>query len=83
MSQPARRQLFVTTALPYGINTVSLFGHVFLVMLPAKLAAEAAGSPDPARVAWQAGLAATLGSGIVEGVGRAEDADVLEHLAKA
>ena len=29
-------------ALPYGINTISLFGHVFLVMLPAKLAAEAA-----------------------------------------
>src|SRR5689334_22286443 len=26
-------------ALPYGINTVSLFGHVFLVMLPARLAA--------------------------------------------
>src|SRR4029079_19702803 len=24
-------------ALPYGINTVSLFAHVFLVMLPAKL----------------------------------------------
>src|SRR4029453_17581911 len=23
-------------ALPYGINTVSLFAHVFLVMLPAK-----------------------------------------------
>ena len=32
-------------ALPYGINTVSLFAHVFLVMLPAKLAAEAAGAP--------------------------------------
>src|SRR5262249_54286782 len=28
-------------ALPYGINTVSVFGHVLLVMLPAKLAAEA------------------------------------------
>src|SRR5262245_43619557 len=26
-------------ALPYGINTVSLIAHVFLVMLPAKLAA--------------------------------------------
>lgn len=53
-------------ALPYGINTVSLFGHVFLVMLPAKLAATAAGAPDPARVAWLAGLAATLGSGLIE-----------------
>ena len=29
-------------ALPYGINTVSLFAYVFLVMLPAKLAAKAA-----------------------------------------
>ena len=27
------------TALPYGINTVSLFAHVFLVMLPIKLIA--------------------------------------------
>lgn len=53
-------------ALPYGINTVSLFGHVFLVMLPAKLAAEAAGEADPARIAWLAGLAATLGSGLIE-----------------
>src|SRR5262250_1385911 len=31
-------------ALPYGINTISLFAFVFLVMLPAKLAAEAAGA---------------------------------------
>lgn len=30
-------------ALPYGINTVSLFAYVFLVMLPAKLAAQAVG----------------------------------------
>jgi adenine/guanine/hypoxanthine permease len=53
-------------ALPYGINTVSLFGHVFLVMLPAKLVAEAAGAADPVRVAWQAGLVACLGSGLIE-----------------
>ncbi|MEM6931726.1 MAG: NCS2 family permease, partial [Myxococcota bacterium] len=53
-------------ALPYGINTVSLFAHVFLVMLPAKFAATAAGADDPARVAWQAGLFACLGSGLLE-----------------
>src|SRR3954451_14669929 len=53
-------------ALPYGINTVSLFAHVFLVMLPAKALATAAGVPDPARVAWQAGLFATLCSGLIE-----------------
>lgn len=56
-------------ALPYGINTVSLFGHVFLVMLPAKLAAEAAGDPDPARTAWRAGLLACIGSGLIEAAG--------------
>jgi AGZA family xanthine/uracil permease-like MFS transporter len=53
-------------ALPYGINTVSLLAHVFLVMLPAKLAAEAAGAADPVAVAWQAGLAACVGSGLIE-----------------
>ncbi len=52
-------------ALPYGINTVSLLSYVFLVMLPAKLAAQAAGAPDPARVAWHAGLVACLGSGVI------------------
>src|SRR6476659_4362231 len=51
-------------ALPYGINTVSLIAHVFLVMLPAKALATAAGAPDPARIAWQVGLCATLGSGV-------------------
>lgn len=53
-------------ALPYGINTVSLFAYVFLVMLPAKLAAEAAGAADPAGVAWRAGLVACVGSGLIE-----------------
>lgn len=53
-------------ALPYGINTVSLFAFVFLVMLPAKLVAAAAGAADPARIAWQAGLAACIGSGVIE-----------------
>lgn len=53
-------------ALPYGINTVSLFAYVFLVMLPAKLAAQAAGADDPIQVAWRAGLVACLGSGLIE-----------------
>jgi AGZA family xanthine/uracil permease-like MFS transporter len=56
-------------ALPYGINTVSLFAYVFLVMLPAKLGAEALGDPDPARVAWHAGLVACFGSGAIELLG--------------
>src|SRR5215475_7920039 len=66
-------------ALPYGINTVSLIAHVFLVMLPAKAAATAAGLPDPARVAWQAGLLATFCSGVIEIVG----AFVAERVRKA
>ncbi|MCK6571616.1 NCS2 family permease [Myxococcota bacterium] len=66
-------------ALPYGINTVSLFAHVFLIMLPAKLAAEAAGAADPVRIAWQAGLVATLASGVIELVGAA----VAERIRRA
>jgi AGZA family xanthine/uracil permease-like MFS transporter len=53
-------------ALPYGINTVSLFAHVFLVMLPAKMLAEQSGAADPVRVAWQAGLLATFATGVIE-----------------
>jgi AGZA family xanthine/uracil permease-like MFS transporter len=56
-------------ALPYGINTVSLFAYVFLVMLPAKLAAQALGDPDPARTAWHAGLVACFGAGVIELLG--------------
>ncbi|MGB5136632.1 MAG: NCS2 family permease [Prochlorococcaceae cyanobacterium] len=56
------------TALPYGINTVSLFAYVFLVMLPVKLSALAAGVGEDQAVtlSWQAGLMACLGSGLIE-----------------
>jgi AGZA family xanthine/uracil permease-like MFS transporter len=53
-------------ALPYGINTVSLFAYVFLVMLPTKLGAEAAGLENPSQLAWRAGLLACFGSGLIE-----------------
>ncbi|MFW5739363.1 MAG: NCS2 family permease [Myxococcota bacterium] len=58
-------------ALPYGINTVSLFAFVLLVMLPVKLGAEKAGaSPEQAsEMAWRAGMVAALGSGLIEGGG--------------
>jgi len=70
------------TALPYGINTVSLFAHVFLVMLPVKLGAQAAGTaPEAAAtLAWQAGLVACLGSGLIE-FGGAWVADGLRRIA--
>mgnify|MGYP003338353761 FL=1 len=43
------------TALPYGINTVSLFAYVFLVMLPVKLTALSQGLTEEAAVqlAWR------------------------------
>jgi AGZA family xanthine/uracil permease-like MFS transporter len=66
-------------ALPYGINTVSLFGHVYLIMLPAKLVAEAAGAADPVRVAWEAGLVACFASGLIELV-LAPAADVVRRV---
>ena len=59
------------TALPYGINTVSLFAYVFLVMLPVKLTALSQGLAEEAAVqlAWRAGLVACLGSGLIEAAG--------------
>jgi adenine/guanine/hypoxanthine permease len=66
-------------ALPYGINTVSLLAHVFLVMLPAKTLAAAAGAQDPVRVAWHAGLFATFCSGVIELAG----APIAERVRKA
>ena len=59
------------TALPYGVNTVSLFAFVFLVMLPAKLAALDAGLSEAEAVqrSWQVGLMACLGSGLIETLG--------------
>ena len=69
------------TALPYGINTVSLFAFVFLVMLPVKLAAQRNGlaDADAARLAWQLGLAACLLSGVIELAG----AFVAERIRRA
>ena len=55
-------------ALPYGINTVSLIAHVFLVMLPVKLGMQQLGysSEAAAIAAWHAGLVACVGSGVIE-----------------
>lgn len=55
-------------ALPYGINTVTLIGYVFLVMLPAKLVAMNRGATlaEAEQVALGAGVVATLGSGMFE-----------------
>jgi AGZA family xanthine/uracil permease-like MFS transporter len=51
------------TALPYGINTVSLFAFVFFVMLPVYRAS------GDAYLAWRVGLLACFTSGVVEFLG--------------
>jgi AGZA family xanthine/uracil permease-like MFS transporter len=56
------------TALPYGINTVSLFAFVFLVMLPVKIGAaqQGASAAEASLIAWRVGLAACFLSGAIE-----------------
>ena len=73
------------TALPYGINTVSLFAYVFLVMLPVKLEAIARGASDgdAAKVAWQVGLGACLVSGVIELVGSLVADRIRKHTPRA
>ncbi len=48
------------TALPYGINTVSLIAHIFLVIGPVYW------ETHDSTLAWQAGLFACLGSAVIE-----------------
>ena len=56
------------TALPYGINTPSLLVYVFFVMAPAfsKATAEKMSPSDAATLAWELGLVACIGSGLIE-----------------
>lgn len=56
-------------AMPFGLNTPTMIAYVFLVMLPARQIALAQGSPDPDAASWHAGLAACLGSGVMEFAG--------------
>jgi AGZA family xanthine/uracil permease-like MFS transporter len=48
------------TALPYGVNTISLFAYILFVMKPVME------QTNDAYLAWKAGLAACIGSGIIE-----------------
>lgn len=56
------------TALPYGINTPSLLVYVFFVMAPAFVKATEAGRSgiEAATEAWELGLVACFGSGVIE-----------------
>ncbi len=51
------------TALPYGINTPSLLVYVYFVIAPVYR------ETNDAEVAWQMGLLACLGSGLIEFLG--------------
>ena len=53
-------------AIPFGLNTPTMIAYVFLVMAPAKQIAIAHGVADPDTFAWQAGLVACIGSGLIE-----------------
>lgn len=48
------------TALPYGVNTISLFAYILFVMKPV------IERTNDAELAWRVGLVACLGSGIIE-----------------
>lgn len=67
-------------ALPYGINTVTLIGFVFLVMLPVKLVALGRGATaeQASEHAFQAGIVATLATGLIE-AGSAKGVDWLRR----
>ena len=71
MQLARREQRTDCTALPYGINTISLFAYIFLVMLPVKLAALGGGLSEAEAItrSWQAGVMACLGSGVIEVAG--------------
>lgn len=51
------------TALPYGINTVSMFAFIFFVMMPVYM------STKDYKLAWKVGLLACFLSGLIEVAG--------------
>lgn len=65
------------TALPYGINTPSLLIYVFFVMAPVYRETQSA------ELAWQMGLLACLGSGIIELLGSFVAERVRRHSPRA
>lgn len=59
------------TALPYGINTPSLLVYVFFVMAPAfdRGKSDGLSAAEAAKQAWELGLVACIGSGLIEFAG--------------
>ena len=65
------------TALPYGINTPSLLVYLFFVMVPVYK------NTNDARLAWQMGLIACLGSGVIELLGAIVAEKIRQHTPRA
>ena len=59
------------TALPYGVNTVSMFAFIFFIMRPVYLqfSGTVMGPAGAAELAWKMGLLACAGSGLIELLG--------------
>jgi AGZA family xanthine/uracil permease-like MFS transporter len=51
------------TAIPFGVNTPTIFAYIFLIMLPVYQRTHSA------HLAWQAGVFASFASGIVQTIG--------------
>jgi len=71
------------TALPYGINTPSIFAYVFLVMFPIWLSADGMPADERAHLAWRAGLVACFLSGVIEAAGALVGPWVRRHTPRA
>ena len=65
------------TAMPYGINTVSLFAYIFFIMSPIYRQTNDAG------LAWKAGLFACFISGVMEFIGAAIGDALRRHAPRA
>ncbi len=65
------------TALPYGINTPSLLVYLFFVMIPVFHRTQSA------ELAWQMGLIACLGSGVIELLGSLVAERLRRHTPRA
>ncbi len=65
------------TALPFGLNTISLLGFIFLVMSPVYY------DTGDAELAWRVGLAACILSGVIETAGAFVGGWIRKHTPRA
>ncbi|HMZ61003.1 MAG TPA: NCS2 family permease, partial [Leptospiraceae bacterium] len=65
------------TALPYGINTVSMFAFIFFVMMPVYM------NTKDYKLAWKVGLLACFLSGLIEVAGSFIAEFIRKHTPRA